>query len=78
MIFASFKFKSNVPSSALAVEVAPKQSTVQRMLTAPLIAIGSSVRGRLPRKKYPAAQLCAFGALKYDASKCTLRIMSDA
>ena len=78
IILASFAFRKRAPSSASAADDATNFRTVHKMAMAPLSLMGSQSRGMLPRKKYPDALLFESFALKYDASECTFRIMSEA
>jgi len=76
--FASCAFKKRAPNSASAAEAATSLRIVHVMCTAPFNEIGLPSLGTLPRKKNPPARLRALGALRYEASECILRTMSDA
>ena len=78
IIFASLAFKKSAPNLASAAEAATKRKIVQSTCMIPLSRMGLSGCGREPRKKIPAALLHSLGTDRYDASECTLRIMSDA
>ena len=78
MIFASCAFRNRAPNSASAADAATSFRMVHVMWMAPFRRIGSPLRGRLPRKKYPPARLHTLGAERYEASECTFRIMSEA
>lgn len=78
IILASLALRNRAPSSASAADDATNFRMVHKMAMAPLSLMGSPSRGMLPRKKYPDALLFESFALRYDASECTLSIMSDA
>jgi hypothetical protein len=62
--FASCALRKSAPSSASAADAATSFRMVDVMWIAPFIFIGSPSLGTLPRKKYPPARLCAFGAFR--------------
>ena len=76
--FASFAFKKSAPNSAFADNAATKFRIVKRVKIASLRGMGCLSRGFHPRNKCPAARLHVSLDDKYDASECTVRIMSDA
>ena len=78
IIFASFTFRKRAPSSASAAEAALSLRMTQRLRMVPFNCMGSFGLGSQLRKKWPDARLRAFDSERYDASECTLRIMSDA
>ena len=78
MTFASCAFKNNAPNSASAADAATSFKMEHVVRIFPFNLIGSLSLGKLPRKKYPPALLRALAAVKYDASECMFRIMSEA
>ena len=76
-IFASCALRNNAPSSASAADVAKSFNMEHVMCMFPSSRIGSLCLGRLSRKKYLPAQFHAFLADRYNASECTLSIISD-
>ena len=77
-IFASRALRKSAPSSASAADAATSFRMAHVMCMLPLRRMGLFASGRLPRKKYPPARLRALPADRYEASECTLSIISDA
>ena len=65
----SLMFKNNAPNSATATDTATKGIILHSAWNAPLRKIGLMSFGMDPRKKCPAALLCAFLTERYDASE---------
>ncbi len=76
-IFASRALRKRAPSLAFAADTSTSFRMLHVIWMLPLRKIGWLWTGRLPRKKYPPAQLRALPVDKYDASECTLRIMLE-
>ena len=66
IIFASFAFKKNAPSLACVADAATNFRMLQRTWMASLRKMGWLSWGMDHRKKYPAALLQAFRALRYE------------
>ncbi len=62
-------------SSDLAADEVTHLQMVERASTAPFSLMGKPSFGRDTRKKWAPARLCACGAVRYEASECTLSIM---
>ena len=77
MIFASFALTNSAPSSASAADAAADFKIAYVTGTLPLSLIGFPFVGMLPRKKYPPARDLPHVAVRYDASECTFRTMSN-
>ena len=77
-ILPSLQFRNRAPSSALAAKATTNRRMVHNVKNAPFNLIGSPSFGDHPMKKWPHAGLCAFVSKRYDASKWTFKIMSDA
>ncbi len=77
-IMPSLQFRNRAPSSASAAEAMMKQRMAHKVKKAPLSLMGLPSFAFQPMKKCPHALLCAPVSDKYDASKCTSMIMSDA
>ena len=78
MIFACCAFVNRAPNSASAAEAATILRIVHSECIAPFSLIGWLSCGIEPRKKWPPALLLDFVAVRYDASECTFKIISDA
>ena len=78
MILACCALWNSAASSAAAADAATIFKIVHREWMDPLSLIFVLFLGMELRKKCPPALLLAFDAVKYEASECMLRIMSDA
>ena len=78
MTFASWALRNRAPSSASAADAATSFSIEHVVKIFPFNLIGSPSFGKLHKKKYPPALLRALAAVKYDASECMFKIMSEA
>ena len=78
-ILASCVLRKRAPNYASAAEAATSFRIAHVIIAMfPLSLIGFPFTGTVPMKKYPLARDRACEAVRYDASECTLRIMSEA
>ena len=78
MILVYFAFKNSAPSYASSTNAATNLSIWNSANIAPFRWMGCLYCGFHPRKKFPAARLCASLDDKYDASEWTFSIMANA
>ena len=77
-ILSPLVLRNNAPASASTVDTVTNSRMAHVMWIFPSNQMGFPSVSMLPRKTSPPAQLLPFPADMYDASECTLRIMSDA
>ena len=78
IIFASFAFRNNDPSSPSAADDATGSSVVHNACVGLFKVMVCPFTGIDPKKNIPPTLLRALGAVKYGASECICRIISDA
>ena len=76
-ILALRVLRNSAPSSDSAADAATSLRMAQVMCMLPLRLMGLFAFGRLPLKKYPPTRLHGLPADRYDASECTVSIISD-
>ncbi len=77
-IVACLQLRKRAPSLAFAAEATTKRNIAHRVNKAPFNLMGLVESACQPMKKCPQAWLWAFASKRYEASKCILRIMSEA
>jgi hypothetical protein len=77
-IVACLQLRKRAPSLASTAEAMTKRNIAHRVKKALFNLMGLVGSVRQPMKKCPQAWLWAFASKRYKASKCILRIMSEA